>query len=148
MELLRPPVAAINLKSAARATCAHTRLQRIEASNFRNLIGVIEFTPHIAEELWQSLGHGEIMVASACPQFNEELAKEEELEILVQLNGKPIARVVVGADVSDEAMKEAALASDRVQAKLEGKQIVKTVVVSKRLVNEWRNRNPPRTNVV
>jgi leucyl-tRNA synthetase len=97
------------------------------------------FTPHIAEELWQSLrgegGHDEIVVASAWPQFDAELAKEEELEIPVQLNGKLIARVVMPADVSDDAMKEAALASDRVQSKLEGKQVIKTIVVSKRLVN-------------
>jgi len=93
------------------------------------------FTPHIAEELWASLGHDEILVASAWPAFDAELAKEEELEIPVQLNGKLIARVVVPADISDDAMKEAALSSDRVQAKLEGKEIVKTIVVSKRLVN-------------
>jgi leucyl-tRNA synthetase len=93
------------------------------------------FTPHIAEELWASLGHDEILVASAWPAFDPELAKEEELEIPVQLNGKLIARVIVPADVSDEAMKKAALSSDRVQSKLEGKEIVKTIVVSKRLVN-------------
>jgi leucyl-tRNA synthetase len=93
------------------------------------------FTPHIAEELWASLGHDEILVASPWPRFDAELAKEEELEIPVQLNGKLIARVVVPADVSDDAMKDAALASDRVQSKLEGKEIVKTIVVSKRLVN-------------
>jgi leucyl-tRNA synthetase len=93
------------------------------------------FTPHISEELWASLGHDEIVVASAWPAFDAELAKEEELEIPVQLNGKLIARVVVPADVSDDAMKDAALSSDRVQAKLEGKEIVKTIVVSKRLVN-------------
>src|SRR5262249_25083605 len=93
------------------------------------------FTPHIAEELWASLGHNEIVVASASPRFDAELAKEEELEIPVQLNGKLIARVTVPADVSDDAMKDAALASDRVQAKLEGRTVVKTIVVSKRLVN-------------
>jgi leucyl-tRNA synthetase len=93
------------------------------------------FTPHIAEELWSSLGHGEIVLSSPWPKFDSELAREEELEIPVQLNGKLIARVVVPADVSDDAMKEAALSSDRVQAKLEGKEIVKTIVVSKRLVN-------------
>jgi leucyl-tRNA synthetase len=93
------------------------------------------FTPHIAEELWASLGHDEIVISSAWPAFDAELAKEEELEIPVQLNGKLIARVVVPADVSDDAMKDAALASDRVQSKLEGKEIVKTIVVSKRLVN-------------
>src|SRR6266511_2726364 len=74
------------------------------------------FTPHIAEELWASLGHDEIVVASAWLRFDAELAMEEELEIPVQLNGKLIARVTVPADVSDDAMKEAALTSDRVQA--------------------------------
>jgi len=93
------------------------------------------FTPHIAEELWASLGHDEIVVGSTWPAFDAELAKEEELEIPVQLNGKLIARVVVPADVSDDALKEAALASDRVLAKLEGKEVVKTIVVPKRLVN-------------
>jgi leucyl-tRNA synthetase len=93
------------------------------------------FTPHIAEELWASLGQDEVVVGSTWPAFDAELAKEEELEIPVQLNGKLVARVVVPADVSDEALKEAALASDRVLAKLEGKQIVKTIVVPKRLVN-------------
>jgi leucyl-tRNA synthetase len=93
------------------------------------------FTPHIAEELWSSLGQDEVVVGSTWPAFDAELAKEEELEIPVQLNGKLVARVVVPADVSDEALKEAALASDRVLAKLEGKEIVKTIVVPKRLVN-------------
>jgi leucyl-tRNA synthetase len=93
------------------------------------------FTPHIAEELWQALGHDEIVVASAWPEFDAELAKDEELEIPVQLNGKLIARVVVSADISDEALTEAALAHDRVKARLEGRKLVKTIVVSKRLVN-------------
>ncbi|MGH9846493.1 MAG: class I tRNA ligase family protein, partial [Blastocatellia bacterium] len=93
------------------------------------------FTPHIAEELWTSLGKDEVVVGATWPAFDAELAKEEELEIPVQLNGKLIARVVVPADVSDDALKAAALANDRVLAKLEGKEIVKTIVVPKRLVN-------------
>lgn len=93
------------------------------------------FTPHVAEELWAGLGNNEVLLASQWPAFDAELAKEEELEIPVQLNGKLIARVTVAADISDDAMKEAALASDRVQAKLEGKEIIKTIVVPKRLVN-------------
>src|SRR5262245_37234487 len=84
---------------------------------------------------YTTLFRSEIVVASDWPRFDAELAKEEELEIPVQLNGKLIARVTVPADVSDDAMKEAALASDRVRSKLEGKEVVKTIVVSKRLVN-------------
>jgi leucyl-tRNA synthetase len=93
------------------------------------------FTPHIAEALWAGLGHNEIVVASAWPQFDAELAKEEELEIPVQLNGKLIARLVVPADATDDVLTEAALANERVRARLEGKKIMKTIVVPKRLVN-------------
>jgi leucyl-tRNA synthetase len=97
------------------------------------------FTPHIAEELWASLkgaeGRDEVLLSAAWPAFDAELAKADELEIPVQLNGKLIARVVVPADASDEQLKEAALTHERVQARLAGKQIVKTIVVPKRLVN-------------
>lgn len=93
------------------------------------------FTPHIAEELWANLGHNEIAVTSAWPAFDADLAKADELEIPVQLNGKLVARLVVPAEASDEELKAAALANDRVQAKLDGRQIVKTIVVPKRLVN-------------
>lgn len=93
------------------------------------------FTPHIAEELWASLGQDEIVVTSAWPAYDAELAKADELEIPVQLNGKLVARLVVPAEASDDELKAAALAHDRVQAKLDGRQIVKTIVVPKRLVN-------------
>ncbi len=93
------------------------------------------FTPHIAEELWQALGHDELLVVSPWPQFDAELAQEEELEIPVQLNGKLVARVWVPADATDEVLRQAALSSERVQARLDGRQIVKTIIVPKRLVN-------------
>jgi leucyl-tRNA synthetase len=63
------------------------------------------------------------------------LARKEELEIPVQVNGKLRGRLTVGADASEEELREAALADERVRAWTEGKQIVKTVVVPKRLVN-------------
>jgi leucyl-tRNA synthetase len=93
------------------------------------------FTPHIAEELWVSLGHDEIVVTSAWPHYESELAKDEELEIPVQLNGKLVARVIVPADIAEDDLAQAALSSDRLQARLEGRQVVKTIVVPKRLVN-------------
>jgi leucyl-tRNA synthetase len=93
------------------------------------------FTPHIAEELWQALGHDEILVASRWPQFDAELARQEELEIPVQLNGKLVSRVIVAADATDEVMTQAALADEKVKTRLDGRQVVKTIVVPKRLVN-------------
>ena len=93
------------------------------------------FTPHIAEELWAHLDHNQIVVTASWPAYDAELAKADELEIPVQLNGKLVARLVVPAEASDEELKAAALAHERVIAKLEGRQIVKTIVVPKRLVN-------------
>ncbi len=93
------------------------------------------FTPHIAEELWAGLGYDEMIVATAWPEFDVELAKEEELEVPVQLNGKLVARVTVSAEASDEVIKEAALSHERVRARLEGREVVKTIIVPKRLVN-------------
>src|SRR5581483_6837577 len=93
------------------------------------------FTPHVAEELWESLGHHEILVASPWPRFIEELAKAEELEIPVQLNGKLVSRVLVAAEAPDDVLKEAALADEKVRGRIGDKQVVKTIVVPKRLVN-------------
>ena len=93
------------------------------------------FTPHIAEELWAHLGHDEIVLAASWPEFDSELAKDEELEIPVQLNGKLIAKLTVPADIAEDALIQMALANDRVKARLDGRQIVKTIVVPKRLVN-------------
>jgi leucyl-tRNA synthetase len=93
------------------------------------------FTPHIAEELWEGLGHGEILISSEWPKSDPELAWPDELEIPVQLNGKLVAKVVVPADVSEDSLIAAVLENDRVKAKLDGRTIAKTIVVPKRLVN-------------
>lgn len=93
------------------------------------------FTPHIAEELWEALGGEGILVASAWPKFDAALAKDEEVEIPVQLNGKLVARLIAPADIDDNALADMALANDRLQARLDGRQVVKTIVVPKRLVN-------------
>lgn len=93
------------------------------------------FAPHIAEELWAGLGHDEIVLSAAWPTYDADLAKAEELEIPVQLNGKLVARVVVPVDVTDDDLKAAALSSERLLSRLDGRQIVKTIVVPKRLVN-------------
>jgi leucyl-tRNA synthetase len=74
-------------------------------------------------------------VTSVWPQFDAQLAKEEELEIPVQLNGKLVARLVVPADATDEVLTDAALTNERLQTRLAGRKVIKTIVVPKRLVN-------------
>jgi leucyl-tRNA synthetase len=69
------------------------------------------------------------------PEYREELAREEEIEIPVQINGKIRSRIVVAANTPDETVRERALADERVRASLDGKQIVKAIVVTGKLVN-------------
>jgi leucyl-tRNA synthetase len=95
------------------------------------------FCPHVAEELWEALGHegGLLGGGARWPAFDERLARKEAVEIAVQVNGKLRGRVSVAADASEEETRAAALADERVRAWTEGKQVVKTVVVPGRLVN-------------
>ncbi|HEX8127816.1 MAG TPA: leucine--tRNA ligase [Pyrinomonadaceae bacterium] len=95
------------------------------------------FTPHVAEELWESLGHAGGLLASGArwPQADAELARKEALEIPVQINGKLRGRIQATPDTSEDELREAALADDKVRAHMEGRQVVKVIVVPQRLVN-------------
>ena len=91
--------------------------------------------PHWAEELWTTvLGHKETSVhAQAWPAFDLELAKEDEIELAVQVNGKVKARITVAADLDQDSI--AAAGRDAAAAALAGKRVVKTIVIPGRLVN-------------
>lgn len=93
------------------------------------------YTPHIAEELWAGLGHNDFVVVASWPEYDAELAKADELEIPVQINGKMSGRVIVAAEIDDEALKQAVFNDDKIKTKIADRQIVKTIVVPKRLVN-------------
>ena len=92
--------------------------------------------PHIAEELWTNqLGNPYSIHQQPWPKVDEEAAREDMLEIPVQVNGKVRDRVVVPAEANEEEIKSAALASEGVQKYLEGKPPRKVIVANKRLVN-------------
>ena len=94
------------------------------------------FSPHIAEEMWEHLGHpGGLLKSGRWPQADPELAKREELEIPVQINGKLRSRLLMPPDVTEDQLRTAALADDRVKALIDGHEVVKVIVVPKRLVN-------------
>jgi leucyl-tRNA synthetase len=93
------------------------------------------FTPHLSEELWQHLGHADGMTAAGWPVFDEIAAREDEVEIPVQVNGKLRDRVTLPADASDAAIEKAALAAPGVQSHILGKTVVKVIVARGRLVN-------------
>jgi leucyl-tRNA synthetase len=93
------------------------------------------FAPHMAEELWQALGHTDTLAYELWPKFDPSLAREDTIEIPVQVNGKLRSKVAVAAEADAESIEFAARADIRVAELLVGKQIVKTVVVPGRLVN-------------
>lgn len=103
------------------------------AGDFLKLLS--PFAPHLTEELWHVLGNAKSILHSSWPGYDETLTVEDTVELIVQVNGKMRDRIQVSAGLSDEDAKAKAMASQKVQAQLEGKQIAKVIVVQGRLVN-------------
>lgn len=93
------------------------------------------FAPHLAEELWELLGHSETLAYEPWPEFDESKIVESEIEIPVQVNGKLRAKVMMPADVQKDAMQQLAESDELVQSQLAGKNVVKVIVVPGRMVN-------------
>jgi leucyl-tRNA synthetase len=93
------------------------------------------FAPHVAEELWQQMGHSESLAWEQWPACDESLLVVDTVELPVQVNGKVRGRITIPADADQDAILETALADEKVAANLEGKTIVKKIVVPGRLVN-------------
>jgi leucyl-tRNA synthetase len=93
--------------------------------------------PHAAEEMWEALSHsgGLLSGEPAWPIADAELARSEELEIPIQVNGKLRSRLITSPDISEEELKAAALADPRIRSLIAGHEVVKVVVVPRRLVN-------------
>ena len=93
------------------------------------------FAPHVAEELWQALGHGDSLAYECWPAYDEMLLVEREVEIPAQINGKVRTKIKVPADADKTTLEKAARDDSRIAELLEGKEIVKTVIVPGRLIN-------------
>ena len=91
--------------------------------------------PHIADELWETLGKPGFTLNAPWPSYDPEVAKADEIEIVAQINGKVRDRMVVPADADEETLRSAALASERIQSELAGKTVRKVIVVKGKLVN-------------
>jgi len=97
------------------------------------LLGPI--APHFSEELWHKMGNKEIIYTQPWPKYDKKILEEEEKLIVVQVNGKLRGKLIVSASCDDEKIKEEALSLPKIQEKIEGKKIIKVIVVSGKLVN-------------
>ena len=106
------------------------------AELFRSItLMLAPFAPFMTAELWEQLGGAGHAFRQPFPVADPNLAKEDEIEVPVQANGKLITVVRVAADAGDEVLKSTALANDKVTARLEGKTLVKTIIVKGKLIN-------------
>jgi leucyl-tRNA synthetase len=92
-------------------------------------------TPYVAEELWERLGGAYSVHTQTWPAYDESLAKDDFVELVIQINGKVRDRVTLPADVSEESAKAAARQADKIAGALEGVQIVREIYVPGRLMN-------------
>jgi leucyl-tRNA synthetase len=93
------------------------------------------FAPHLAHELWEMLGEKGSLLRTPWPKYDPALAKEDEIEIPVQINGKLRSLIVVPVDSSKEIIEQRALSEEKIKATIAGKQVVKVIVVPGKLAN-------------
>ena len=97
--------------------------------------GFTTFAPHIGEELWQRLGHGDSLAYAGWPAFDPALAREDTMTYAVQVNGKVRGQVELPLDAQKDAALAAARALENVARHLEGKTLRKEIFVPRRLIN-------------
>ena len=93
------------------------------------------FAPHLSSELWEALGADSDLTDQPWPEYNKDVLAEEEVEMVVQINGKLKARITVLAATPEEELKQLALSHPKIAESLSGKKILKVIVVLKKLVN-------------
>lgn len=99
------------------------------------LLLLAPFAPHMTEELWARMGKEESIHLMPWPEYSEEALAEEEIEIVVQVNGKLKCKISLPAGISDEEMKQRALSSEKLKPHIEGKDVVRVITVPGKLVN-------------
>ncbi|MDR3077284.1 MAG: class I tRNA ligase family protein, partial [Planctomycetota bacterium] len=99
------------------------------------VVSLSPIIPHFAEECWSRLGHTRSVFEESWPECDEEAAREEEVEIPVQVNGKVRARITVPADLTEEELRRTALDDARIQSLISGREVARVVTVPGRLVN-------------
>jgi leucyl-tRNA synthetase len=101
----------------------------------RVLLLLSPFSPHVAEEMWEAIGNRPSIFEQNWPEWDEDAAKEEQIELVVQINGKLRSRVLISAGMADDDIKKISLEDQRVKETIGKKTIIKVIVVKGKLVN-------------
>jgi len=109
---------------------------RVVREAIESLIAMLTpFAPHMSEEMWEAYGHEQDLAETRWPGFDPELAREEEIEVAVQVNGKLRSRLFASPDANDDDLRSKALADEKVLAATAGREIVRVIVIPGKLVN-------------
>ena len=115
---------------------ALTAERSVNKDNFRSFILLLApFAPHLAEELWQAAGGSASVFKQTWPKFNQDLARDEKIKLVVQVNSKVREALEMEVDLDEEAVKNLAMASEKVVKWLDGQEIVKVIFVKNKLIN-------------
>jgi leucyl-tRNA synthetase len=113
-----------------------TKVGKLNKADYKALITLLNpVAPHITEELWVELGFDGMLNETSWPTYEDKYLVDDEVEIVLQINGKVKDKLVVSATSTKEEMEAIAMSSEKVQALIEGKNVIKVICVPKRLVN-------------
>ena len=93
------------------------------------------FVPHICEELWEILGHNPSIFSESWPTYDESAIAADQVEMVIQINGKVRSKLVVPSEIGEDDLKSLVMEDKKINENLDGKKIVKTIVIPKKLVN-------------
>jgi leucyl-tRNA synthetase len=110
--------------------------EKISIDDYKVLVTILSpFAPHVCEEIWSVLGNKESVFLSRWPQFNPVFLEGDEIEMIIQVNGKLRDKLTVAVDVTEDEIKETALESEKIKVFTEGKEIKKIIFVPGKLIN-------------
>ncbi|MFH1227631.1 MAG: leucine--tRNA ligase [Planctomycetota bacterium] len=123
------------LRHPTRAT-DYSALETLLAKTTRTVILLVApFIPHLAEQLWESIGERPSIFNQKFPKYNPDALKTKEVELVIQINGKVRSRITVPAEMPEAALKNMALADEKITQILKGSQPLKVIIVPGKLVN-------------
>jgi leucyl-tRNA synthetase len=114
-------------------TLENTNVSQEDMERF--LLILSPFAPHLAEELWHQLGHTDSIFKATWPQYDPELAKDDEIELVVQVNGKVRSKLIVSPEISKEEALAKARADETVKKWIDGKKIINEIFVPGKIIN-------------